>query len=73
MPTIADRLVSLQQERNINKKDIAEAAGLSIMGYYRYEKGQREPSASTIIKLCDFFNVSADYLLGRTDRPEVNR
>lgn len=69
MPTIADRLVSLQQERNINKKDIAEAAGLSIMGYYRYEKGQREPSASTIIKLCDFFNVSADYLLGRTDKP----
>lgn len=69
MPTIADRLVSLQQERNINKKDIAEATGLSIMGYYRYEKGQREPSASTIIKLCDFFNVSADYLLGRTDKP----
>ena len=69
MPTIAERLVLLQQERHINKKDIAEAVGLSLMGYYRYEKGQREPTASTIVKLCDFFNVSADYLLGRTDEP----
>jgi transcriptional regulator with XRE-family HTH domain len=69
MPKISERLVSLQKERNVQKKDIAEAAGLSLMGYYRYEKGEREPTASTICKLCDFFNVSADYLLGRTDEP----
>jgi transcriptional regulator with XRE-family HTH domain len=69
MPTIADRLIELQKEKNLQKKDIAEAAGLSLMGYYRYEKGQREPTASTIVKLCDFLGVSADYLLGRTDTP----
>ena len=69
MPSIAERLVQLQKERNITKKEIAEAVGLSLMGYYRYERGTREPTASTIIALADFFNVSADYLLGRTDEP----
>ncbi len=69
MANIADRLVSLQRERNIPKKDIAEAVGLSLMGYYRYERGIREPAASTIIALCDYFGVSADYLLGRSDKP----
>ena len=71
MTALAERLVLLQQERNVMKKEIADAAGLSLMGYYRYERGQREPSASTLVALADFFNVSIDYLLGRTDVPEV--
>ena len=72
MTTLAERLISLQKERNVMKKDIADAAGLSLMGYYRYERGQREPSASTLIALADFFNVSTDYLLGRTNNPELH-
>lgn len=69
MATIAERLVSLQKEKNLQKKDIAEAAGVSLMGYYRYEKGTRQPPADVVIKLADFFGVSADYLLGRSDKP----
>lgn len=69
MATIAERLVYLQKEKNLQKKDIAEAAGVSLMGYYRYEKGARQPSADVVIKLADFFGVSADYLLGRSDKP----
>ena len=73
MTALASRLVSLQRERNVLKKDIADAIGVSVMGYYRYERGQREPSASTIVALADYFDVSTDYLLGRTDIPEVRR
>ena len=69
MASLSDRLVYLQREKNVLKKDIANAAGVSIMGYYRYEKGNRQPTADKLIKLADFFNVSTDYLLGRSDNP----
>lgn len=73
MVSLADRLVSLQKERNVLKKDIADAIGVSVMGYYRYEKGDRQPTADTLIKLADFFNVSLDYLVGRSNVPEIQR
>ena len=38
--------------------------------YWRYEKGVREIPAWAVIKLADYYHVSTDYLLGRTDRPE---
>lgn len=70
MATLSERLVQLQSEKKLLKKDIAKAIGLSIMGYYRYETGERVPDANTLIKLADFYNVSLDYLTGRSDKPE---
>ena len=71
MASLSDRLVYLQREKNVLKKDIANAAGVSIMVYYRYERGNRQPTADKLIKLADFFNVSTDYLLGRSDNPSM--
>ena len=71
MASLSDRLIYLQREKNVLKKDIANAAGVSIMGYYRYERGNRQPTADKLIKLADFFNVSTDYLLGRSDNPSM--
>lgn len=73
MPNLSERLIQLQQERNVLKKEIANAVGVSIMGYYRYENGERSPNADILIKLADYFDVSLDYLVGRTDNPEVNK
>lgn len=73
MATLGERLQQLQTERGILKKDIAKEVGLSIMGYYRYERGERQPTADVLIALADFFDVSIDYLVGRTDNPEVNK
>ena len=39
----------------------------------RYETGEREPGISDLIKLADYFGVSLDYLLERTDNPDINR
>ena len=39
MASLSERLVTLQRSKNFLKKDIADAAGVSLMGYYRYEKG----------------------------------
>jgi transcriptional regulator with XRE-family HTH domain len=68
----AERLTHLQKERKLNKKEIFEAVGLSRTAYYRYETGGREPSISILTALADFFNVSTDYLIGRTDNPKMN-
>lgn len=73
MANLQERLISLQNERHALKKDIAAAVGVSVMGYYRYEKGEREPSLSILIALADFFDVSLDYLAGRSDNPNSHK
>lgn len=71
MPNLSERLIQLQEERKFLKKDIANSVGLSIMGYYRYENGERVPNADILIKLADYFQVSLDYLVGRSDNPKM--
>lgn len=69
MTNLSERLIQLKEEQGVLKKDIAKAVGISIMGYYRYEAGERVPNADVLIKLADYFNVSLDYLVGRSDDP----
>ncbi len=71
--TFSDRILELKKERKILQKDIASAIGLSLRAYQYYEKAQMEPTMSVLIALADYFNVSIDYLVGRTDKPEVNK
>lgn len=68
-----ERLVALQKKSRLEKKDVFKAIGLSRTTYYYYETGEREPSISVLTALADFFNVSTDYLLGRTDNPNIAR
>lgn len=70
MPTFTDRLVILKSQSNSLQKTIAENVGLSLRSYQRYEKGEREPSLSVLISLADYFDVSLDYLCGRSDDPK---
>lgn len=66
-----ERLAELKSSKQLMQKEIAQGAGVPLRTYQRYENGEREPSASILIALADFFNVSTDYLLGRTDIPTV--
>ncbi|MCL2851649.1 MAG: helix-turn-helix domain-containing protein [Defluviitaleaceae bacterium] len=67
MPSFGERLIQLQTEHKLLKKDVAEAVGISVMAYYRYETGERLPPSDVLSKFADYFEVSADYLLGRSD------
>lgn len=69
MPILPERILLLRKERGLKQEEVAEQTGIGYRSYRRYESGEREPTASTIITLADFFQVSADYLLGRTDQP----
>lgn len=61
------RLKQIREEKGISQKDVANALGVTISCYSNYEQGIRLPSIEVVIKICKFFNVSADYLLGLTD------
>lgn len=64
---IGQRLRELRKEKGLTQKQLADMLGISDKGYGYYELEQREPSISMIIILCDFYDVSADYIIGRTD------
>lgn len=54
------------------QKEIAQSVQIPLRTYQRYENGEREPNASAIIALANYFEVSTDYLLGITDNPNRN-
>lgn len=64
-----DRLKHLRTTRNLTQKQVYEAVGMSAIGYQRYEYGDREPAYQKLIALADYFDVSLDYLVGRSDDP----
>lgn len=64
MSIFTEKLKNLQTSTNVLKKDICKAIGISIMAYYRYETGEREPTMKTLIALAKYFNVPIDFLLG---------
>lgn len=67
MKILAERLRLLRKEKGLRQEDMQEYLGISYNSYCRYEKGERDPNAPTIVIMADFFGVSADYLLGRKD------
>ena len=61
------RLRDLRLEKGLRLKDVAEAMGVTLRTISNYEAGIREPSLDMLVKLCKFFEVSSDYLLGLSD------
>ncbi len=67
MEILSTRLLALRKERKLTRKEVAENLHIVERTYQRYEQGEREPTASALAELADFYQVSTDYLLGRTD------
>ena len=64
---IKNRIKKLRIERKVTQRDIAEGIGVSPVSIQRFEYGTVRPSLDTLIALADYFDVSLDYLVGRTD------
>ena len=60
----------LRQEKGVSQRTAATALGISQALLSHYENGIREPGLPFVVRACDYYGVSADYLLGRTDDPE---
>lgn len=66
-----NRLKLLREEKQLTQNDIARLLKITIPAYSYYENGKRDMSPETIIKLADYFSVSTDYLLGKSDKRNV--
>jgi len=66
---LCQRLAELRLENGLTKKKLGEVLNMTPEGYGHYESGKRKPTPDVIAMLSDFYNVSTDYLLGRTDDP----
>ncbi len=61
------RIRDLREDRDLKQVDLARVLNCTQACYSYYESGQREVPAQVLQKLADFYNVSVDYLLGRTN------
>ena len=68
-----DNLFSRMAEHGFNYVSLSKATGISTGNIGDWKKGRSAPSASALIVLADCLDCSIDYLLGRTENPEVNR
>lgn len=66
MSEFSSRLNELKKNNNTSNQELADAVGISIRGLQFYLSGEKEPTMSKLIKIADYFNVSIDYLTGRT-------
>lgn len=63
-----DRLKSLREDSDLTQEELAKILNLSRSAIASYEATDKEPSILTLIKIADFFNISLDYLLCRTNK-----
>lgn len=68
--TMWEILRDMREDRDMTQRDVAEKLGVSTQQYSQYENGVNEIPLHRFVKLIEIFDVSADYLLGRTQRPE---
>ena len=73
VPIIAETIRKMCKLRGVSVKIALESAGVNRNFIYDVEKRQSCPSAEVLHDLADYLNCSVDYLLGRTDNPEVNK
>lgn len=63
------RLKELRIKKGVTQQTVADFLQFSRVAYTNIENGKREPAFETIVKLADYFEVSTDYLLGKTNNP----
>lgn len=67
------RLKLLRKQKHMSQLSLEMKLNTTQMSISRYETGKREPDLKTLILIADFFDVSIDYLLERTDNPKMNK
>lgn len=67
------RIRDLREDHDKTQTEIARMLGMKQPQYFRYEQGYRDIPTDILIFLADYYNVSVDYLLGRTDEPKMSK
>ena len=70
---MTNRLRELRKSRKLTQISVQMQTGIEQALLSKFENGERIPPTETLIRLADFYHVSMDYIMGRTDNPELNR
>lgn len=70
MKIIAERLRNFREQLGLSQRKIAEKIGITQTSVYRYENDLADPSTESLLWYADYFDVSLDYIFGRTDNPQ---
>jgi len=68
-----NNLRKLRKEKGLSQIAVQMQTGIEQALISKYENGERLPPTETLMQLADFYGVSMDYIMGRTDRKEINR
>lgn len=68
-----NNLRKLRKEKGLSQIAVQMQTGIEQALISKYENGERVPPSETLMQLADFYGVSMDYIMGRTDRKEINR
>ena len=68
-----NNLRKLRKEKGLSQIAVQVQTGIEQALISKYENGERVPPTETLMQLADFYGVSMDYIMGRTDRKEINR
>lgn len=67
------RLRDLREDADLKQKEVAALLGIQQTVYSRYERGFQTIPLEHLLTLADYYHVSTDYLLGRTNNPKINK
>ena len=70
VPTFGERLKQLRLEKRVTQREIADYLGIATNAYQNYEYDKRDMNIKSLTTLADYFDVSIDYLTGRSDNPK---
>ena len=70
---MTNRLRELRKSRKLTQIAVQMQTGIEQALLSKFENGERIPPTETLMRLADFYHVSMDYIMGRTDNPKVNR
>ena len=71
MANYRDRLRNVREDRDMTQADLGKLINKSQQGYNHIETGRAELKIDDLIKICKFYNLSADYMIGLTDKPKT--
>ncbi len=66
------RLRDLREDHDLTQRQVAAMLAMPQPQYFRYEQGYRDIPTDILIRLADYYRVSTDYILGRTNNPQMN-
>lgn len=67
----SERLAKLRKDAKLSQKQVSEKLGFAQQTYSHFEVGDRKPTTLKVVIIAQFYNKSVDYILGRTDNPDI--